>query len=546
MTHFIFVTGGVVSSLGKGISAASVAALLEARGLKVTMVKMDPYINVDPGTMSPFQHGEVFVTEDGAETDLDLGYYERFLRRAKMTKLNNFTSGRVYQDVLNKERRGDYLGGTVQVIPHITDNIKERVLRAGEGYDVAIVEIGGTVGDIESLPFMESVRQLMVELGHKRTMLMHLTLLPYIKSAAELKTKPTQHSVKELLSIGIQPDILICRTEHDVDADTKRKIALFTNVEARAVVVCKDARTIYEIPRTFYEQDVDDLICERFGYNDLPEADLSDWDNVVEALLNPEYTVRVAMVGKYVELPDAYKSVNEALLHAGIQNRVKVQIDYVNAEELESQDVVEVLKDADAILVPGGFGERGTEGKMQAIKFARENGIPFLGICLGMQLAVIEYARNVAGIADATSTEFNRSTKSPLIGLITEWLDERGEVQQRSVDSDLGGTMRLGAQKSELVEGTKTAEVYGSVEIIERHRHRYEMNNRYIPALEEKGMKISGYSPIQRLVETVEIPQHPWFIAVQFHPEFTSSPRDGHPLFAGFIDAAKKQYQKSK
>jgi len=546
MTHFIFVTGGVVSSLGKGISAASVAALLEARGLKVTMVKMDPYINVDPGTMSPFQHGEVFVTEDGAETDLDLGYYERFLRRAKMTKLNNFTSGRVYQDVLNKERRGDYLGGTVQVIPHITDNIKERVLRAGEGYDVAIVEIGGTVGDIESLPFMESVRQLMVELGHKRTMLMHLTLLPYIKSAAELKTKPTQHSVKELLSIGIQPDILICRTEHDVDADTTRKIALFTNVEARAVVVCKDARTIYQIPRTFYEQNVDDLICERFGYNDLPEADLTDWDNVVEALLNPEYTVRVAMVGKYVELPDAYKSVNEALLHAGIQNRVKVQIDYVNAEELESQDVSEVLKDADAILVPGGFGERGTEGKMKAIRFARENGVPFLGICLGMQLAVIEYARNVAGITDATSTEFNRSTKSPLIGLITEWLDERGEVQQRSVDSDLGGTMRLGAQKSELVPGTKTAEVYGSDEIIERHRHRYEMNNRYIPVLEEKGMKISGYSPVQHLVETVEIPAHPWFIAVQFHPEFTSSPRDGHPLFAGFIDAAKKQYQKTK
>jgi len=546
MTHFIFVTGGVVSSLGKGISAASVAALLEARGLKVTMVKMDPYINVDPGTMSPFQHGEVFVTEDGAETDLDLGYYERFLRRAKMTKLNNFTSGRVYQDVLNKERRGDYLGGTVQVIPHITDNIKERVLRAGEGYDVAIVEIGGTVGDIESLPFMESVRQLMVELGHKRTMLMHLTLLPYIKSAAELKTKPTQHSVKELLSIGIQPDILICRTEHDVDADTTRKIALFTNVEARAVVVCKDARTIYQIPRTFYEQNVDDLICERFGYDNLPEADLSDWDNVVEALLNPEYTVRVAMVGKYVELPDAYKSVNEALLHAGIQNRVKVQIDYVNAEELESQDVNEVLKDADAILVPGGFGERGTEGKMQAIKYARENGVPFLGICLGMQLAVIEYARNVAGITDATSTEFNRSTKSPLIGLITEWLDERGEVQQRSVDSDLGGTMRLGAQKSELVPGTKTAEVYGSDEIIERHRHRYEMNNRYIPVLEEKGMKISGYSPVQHLVETVEIPAHPWFIAVQFHPEFTSSPRDGHPLFAGFIDAAKKQYQKTK
>ena len=546
MTHFIFVTGGVVSSLGKGISAASVAALLEARGLKVTMVKMDPYINVDPGTMSPFQHGEVFVTEDGAETDLDLGYYERFLRRAKMTKLNNFTSGRVYQDVLNNERRGDYLGGTVQVIPHITDNIKERVLRAGEGYDVAIVEIGGTVGDIESLPFMESVRQLMVELGHKRTMLMHLTLLPYIKSAAELKTKPTQHSVKELLSIGIQPDILICRTEYDVDADTIRKIALFTNVEARAVVVCKDARSIYQIPRTFYEQTVDDLICERFGYNDLPEADLTDWDNVVEALLNPEYTVRVAMVGKYVELPDAYKSVNEALLHAGIQNRVKVEIDYVNAEELESLNEAEVLKNADAILVPGGFGERGTEGKMKAIQFARENGVPFLGICLGMQLAVIEYARHVVGIADATSTEFNRSTKSPLIGLITEWLDERGEVQQRNADSNLGGTMRLGAQKSELVAGTKTAQVYGSEDIIERHRHRYEMNNRYIPVLEEKGMKISGYSPIQRLVETVEIPAHPWFVAVQFHPEFTSSPRDGHPLFASFIDAAKKQHQNSK
>lgn len=546
MTHFIFVTGGVVSSLGKGISAASVAALLEARGLKVTMVKMDPYINVDPGTMSPFQHGEVFVTEDGAETDLDLGYYERFLRRAKMTKLNNFTSGRVYQDVLNKERRGDYLGGTVQVIPHITDNIKERVLRAGEGYDVAIVEIGGTVGDIESLPFMESVRQLMVELGHKRTMLMHLTLLPYIKSAAELKTKPTQHSVKELLSIGIQPDILICRTEHDVDADTKRKIALFTNVEARAVVVCKDARSIYQIPRNFYEQNVDDLICERFGYNDLPEADLTDWDNVVEALLNPEFTVRVAMVGKYVELPDAYKSVNEALLHAGIQNRVKVQIDYVDAEKLEAEDVNEVLATADAILVPGGFGERGTEGKMKAIQYARENQIPFFGICLGMQLAVIEFARHVANIADATSTEFNRSTKAPLIGLITEWLDERGELQQRSLESDLGGTMRLGAQKSELVAGTKIRDIYAVAEISERHRHRYEVNDHFIAQIEAAGMKISGYSALQHLVETVEIPEHPWFIAVQFHPEFTSSPRDGHPLFASFIGAAKQQYQKRK
>ena len=543
MTHFIFVTGGVVSSLGKGISAASVAALLEARGLKVTMVKMDPYINVDPGTMSPFQHGEVFVTEDGAETDLDLGYYERFLKRSKMTKLNNFTSGRVYQDVLNKERRGDYLGGTVQVIPHITDNIKARVLAAGKGFDVAIVEIGGTVGDIESLPFMESVRQLMVELGHKHSMLMHLTLLPYISSAGELKTKPTQHSVKELLSIGIQPDILICRTEHDVDADTRRKIALFTNVRQEAVVVCKDAKTIYEIPRNFYEQDVDDLICEQFGFDNLPEADLTDWDQVCEALFNPEFTVRVAMVGKYVELPDAYKSVNEALLHAGIRNRVKVQIDYIDAEQLESLDVNEALADADAILVPGGFGERGTEGKMKAIRFARENKIPYLGICLGMQLAVIEFARNVAGMAEATSTEFNRNTKQPLIGLITEWLDERGELQQRSNESNLGGTMRLGKQTSELVEGTKIREIYGLAEISERHRHRYEMNNRYIDDLEKVGMKISGYSAVQHLVETVEISDHPWFIAVQFHPEFTSSPRDGHPLFAGFIAAAKNQFQ---
>lgn len=543
MTHFIFVTGGVVSSLGKGISAASVAALLEARGLKVTMVKMDPYINVDPGTMSPFQHGEVFVTEDGAETDLDLGYYERFLKRSKMTKLNNFTSGRVYQDVLNKERRGDYLGGTVQVIPHITDNIKARVLAAGKGFDVAIVEIGGTVGDIESLPFMESVRQLMVELGHKHSMLMHLTLLPYISSAGELKTKPTQHSVKELLSIGIQPDILICRTEHDVDADTRRKIALFTNVRQEAVVVCKDAKTIYEIPRNFYEQDVDDLICEQFGFDNLPEADLTDWDQVCEALFNPEFTVRVAMVGKYVELPDAYKSVNEALLHAGIRNRVKVQIDYIDAEQLESLDVNEALADADAILVPGGFGERGTEGKMKAIRFARENKIPYLGICLGMQLAVIEFARNVAGMVEATSTEFNRNTKQPLIGLITEWFDERGELQQRSNESNLGGTMRLGTQTSELVEGTKIREIYGLAEISERHRHRYEMNNRYIDDLEKVGMKISGYSAVQHLVETVEISDHPWFIAVQFHPEFTSSPRDGHPLFAGFIAAAKNQFQ---
>lgn len=541
MTHFIFVTGGVVSSLGKGISAASVAALLEARGLKITMVKMDPYINVDPGTMSPFQHGEVFVTEDGAETDLDLGYYERFLKRSKMSKLNNFTSGRVYQDVLDKERRGDYLGKTVQVIPHITDNIKARVLRAGEGFDVAIIEIGGTVGDIESLPFMEAVRQLMVELGHNRSMLMHLTLLPYIASASELKTKPTQHSVKELLSIGMQPDILICRTEHDVDEDTKRKIALFTNVKQEAVIVCKDARSIYEIPRNFYEQDVDDLIVSRFGFENLPEADLSDWDSVCEGLFNPEFTVRVAMVGKYVELPDAYKSVNEALLHAGIKHRVKVQIDYVDAEELESQDEKAILSTADAILVPGGFGERGTEGKMKAIRYARENNVPYLGICLGMQLAVIEFARNVAGLTEATSTEFNKKTPQPIISLITEWLDEKGELQERSDSSNLGGTMRLGSQTSLLLEGTKMREIYGQAEIVERHRHRYEMNNHFIGDIEKAGMKVSGYSA-QNLVETVEIPSHPFFVAVQFHPEFTSSPRGGHPLFGAFVEAGKKKH----
>lgn len=540
-TKFIFVTGGVVSSLGKGISAASVAALLEARGLRVTMVKMDPYINVDPGTMSPFQHGEVFVTQDGAETDLDLGYYERFLKHSKMTKLNNFTSGRVYQEVLDAERRGDYLGKTVQVIPHITDNIKERVRRAGEGFDVAIVEIGGTVGDIESLPFMEAVRQLMVELGHKHSMLMHLTLLPYIASASELKTKPTQHSVKELLSIGMQPDILICRTEHDVDDDTRRKIALFTNVRPQAVVVCKDAKSIYQIPRIFYEQDVDDLICERFGF-ELPEANLADWDSVCEGLFNPEFTVRIAMVGKYVELPDAYKSVNEALLHAGIHNRVKVKIFYVDAEKLESQEAQEVLKEADAVLVPGGFGERGTEGKMRAIRYARENNIPYLGICLGMQLAVIEFARNVAGLTEATSTEFRPKTNQPIIGLITEWQDENGQNQTRDASSDLGGTMRLGAQKSTLLAGSKIRDIYGKDEIVERHRHRYEMNNRFIKDIEKHGMTVSGYSP-QGLVETIEIKSHPFFVAVQFHPEFTSSPRGGHPLFEAFVAAAKCKYQ---
>lgn len=538
MTHYIFVTGGVVSSLGKGITAASVATLLEARGLSVTMIKMDPYINVDPGTMSPFQHGEVFVTEDGAETDLDLGYYERFLRRSRMTKKNNFTSGRIYLDVLQKERRGDYLGATVQVIPHITDNIKERIKAGGEGYDVAIVEIGGTAGDIESLPFMEAVRQMRVEVGMRGSLLMHLTLVPYIASAGETKTKPTQHSVKEMRSIGLQPDILICRSDHTISEESRRKIALFTNVEERAVIVAEDAKSIYMIPRNLHNQQVDDLICERFGFN-LPAVDLADWDAVTDALLNPEHQVKVAMVGKYVELPDAYKSLNEALLHAGITHRSKVEIVYIDAESLENNHLSR-LEDVDAILVPGGFGERGTEGKMNAIRYARENKVPYLGICLGMQLAVIEFARNKAGLTEATSTEFNRQTKQPLIGLITEWLDERGEIQVRTDASDLGGTMRLGAQKAELVEGSLLQQIYGSTEIVERHRHRYEVNNRYINQLEEAGMKISGYSAVQHLVESVEIPEHPWFVACQFHPEFTSSPRSGHPLFASFIAAALK------
>ncbi|MDO4699245.1 MAG: CTP synthase [Moraxella sp.] len=540
MTKFIFVTGGVVSSLGKGIAAASLASVLEARGLKVTMTKMDPYINVDPGTMSPFEHGEVFVTEDGAETDLDLGYYERFLRRSKMSKANNFTSGRIYQTVLAKERRGDYLGKTVQVVPHITDEIQNRILASGEGYDVAMIEIGGTVGDIESLPFMEAVRQLLVKLGRENAMLMHLTLLPYISSAKELKTKPTQHSVKELLSIGIQPDILVCRTEHEVDADTRRKIAMFTNVPERAVAVCKDARSIYEIPRTFYEQNIDDLVCERFGF-ELPEADLSDWDKVIDGLFNAQGGIVVAMVGKYVELPDAYKSVNEALLHAGIANKVKVKIHYIDAEKLETDDnLMDELKACDAVLVPGGFGERGTQGKMMAIRHARENGVPYLGICLGMQLAVIEFACNVLGL-DANSTEFDRKTPNPIIGLITEWFDEKGDLQVRTLDSDLGGTMRLGAQKANLVAGSKLAHIYGTTTISERHRHRYEMNGRYIEALENAGMKISGYSAKQNLVETVELANHPFFVAVQYHPEFTSSPRGGHPLFNAFIGSAAQR-----
>ena len=537
MTKFIFVTGGVVSSLGKGITAASVAALLEARGIKVTMTKLDPYINVDPGTMSPFQHGEVFVTEDGAETDLDLGYYERFLRHSKMSKNNNFTSGKIYQSVLEKERRGDYLGGTVQVIPHITDEIKRRIHASGEGYDIAMIEIGGTVGDIESLPFMEAVRQMRVELGHSQSLLMHLTLVPYIASAGESKTKPTQHSVKELRSIGLQPDVLICRSEHPISEDNRRKIALFTNVEERAVILCPDAQSIYQIPSILHEQQLDDLICQRFGLQ-TNTADLSDWQAFTDVLLNAEDSVTVAMVGKYVELPDAYKSINEALLHAGVANHVKVNIAYVDAERLETENaLMDVIKNADAVLVPGGFGERGTVGKMQAISYARTHGVPYLGICLGMQLAVIEFARNVIGL-EANSTEFDKRTKEPLIALITEWFDEKGELQVRSDDSDLGGTMRLGSQKAELVEDSRLRQIYASPTISERHRHRYEMNGRYIDALQDAGMKISGYSAKQHLVEAVELTDHPWFIAVQFHPEFTSQPRGGHPLFNSFVQAA--------
>ncbi len=536
MTKFIFVTGGVVSSLGKGISAASLAALLEGRGLSVTLIKMDPYINVDPGTMSPYQHGEVFVTADGAETDLDLGYYERFLRHTKMTKKNNFTSGRIYLDVIQKERRGDYLGGTVQVIPHITDAIKQRVREGARGMDVAIVEIGGTAGDIESQPFMEAVRQLRIELGYQGSLLMHLTLIPYIASAGEHKTKPTQHSVKELRSIGLQPDVLICRSEHPVPNDAKRKISLFTNVDERAVIIAEDAKSIYQIPRRFHEQGLDDLVVERLGLT-APAVELSDWDSVVDGLLNPEREVNIAMVGKYVELIDAYKSINEALLHAGIQNKSKVRINYIDAETIEQLGTA-VLANADAILVPGGFGDRGTEGKIATVRYARENKVPYLGICLGMQVAVIEYARNVAGIKNAYSSEFDPNCEHPVIGLITEWMTEEGQIERRNANSDLGGTMRLGAQLCHLTVGSLAHQAYGEATITERHRHRYEVNNQYLPQLEAAGLRIAGKSADNSLVEMVEIPDHPWFVACQFHPEFTSSPRDGHPLFSAFVQAA--------
>ena len=534
MTQYIFVTGGVVSSLGKGISAASLATLLEARGLSVTMIKMDPYINVDPGTMSPYQHGEVFVTEDGTETDLDLGHYERFIR-TKLSRLNSFTTGRIYQDVLEKERRGDYLGATVQVIPHVTDAIKDKIQQGGAGYDVAIVEIGGTIGDIESLPFLEAVRQIRVEL-EQPSLLIHLTLVPYIATAGETKTKPTQHSVKELRSIGLQPDILICRSDHEIPPSSRKKIALFTNVQARAVISAQDCDTIYKIPRVFHEQGLDDIVVEKLGLQS-GTPDLQEWDRVAHDHLNPEHEVTIGMVGKYVELIDAYKSLNEALTHAGIGAKTRVTIRYIDAEDIESSGL-SVLDGLDAILVPGGFGDRGTEGKIQAIRHAREQRIPYLGICLGMQLAVIEYARHVVGLEGAHSTELQQDTPYPVVALITEWVREDGAIEVRTEGSDLGGTMRLGGQECRLRDDSTARTCYGSEVIVERHRHRYEVNSHYIERLEKAGLRIAGRSMDGSLVEVVEVVDHPWFVACQFHPEFTSTPRDGHGLFRGFIQAA--------
>ena len=537
MTKFVFVTGGVVSSLGKGIASASLAAILEARGLKVTLLKLDPYINVDPGTMSPFQHGEVFVTEDGAETDLDLGHYERFVRTT-MTQNNNFTTGRIYLNVIQKERRGDYLGATVQVIPHITDEIKRCIKQGADGADVAMVEIGGTVGDIESLPFLEAIRQLGIEMGPGQCAYMHLTLVPYIAVSGEIKTKPTQHSVKELRGIGIQPDVLLCRANSHLPEEERRKIALFTNVPARAVISAVDVDSIYKIPGELHAQNLDEIIASKL-HLDLPKADLSEWDKVIYDMEHPDSEITVAMVGKYVNLTESYKSLSEALIHAGLHTRTKVNIRYVDSEMIELEGAAE-LEDVDAILVPGGFGERGTEGKITAIRYARENRIPYLGICLGMQLAVIEYARDVAGLEGAHSTEFRTDTPHPVIGLITEWKNQDGSVEQRNKESDLGGTMRLGGQTCRLLDHTLVRELYGKAEILERHRHRYEFNNSYREILENAGLRIAGTSVDGSLVEIVEIPDHPWFVGVQFHPEFTSTPRDGHPLFSGYVRAARK------
>jgi CTP synthase len=538
MTKFIFVTGGVVSSLGKGIAAASIATILESRGLKVTMLKLDPYINVDPGTMSPFQHGEVFVTEDGAETDLDLGHYERFIN-ATMMKRNNFTTGQVYENVIAKERRGDYLGGTVQVIPHITDEIKRKVHEGAAGADVAMVEIGGTVGDIESLPFLEAIRQMRSQLGRNNTFYVHLSYVPYIAAAGEIKTKPTQHSVKELREIGIQPDMLVCRMDRLLPDDEKRKIALFCNVEERAVVGCYDSDSIYKIPAMLHGQGVDNIICEQLQLN-VQQADLTAWKKIVHAIENPKHKVKIAMVGKYVDLTESYKSLTEALKHAGIHTETEVDIVYVDSEAIETEGTG-CLKGMDAILVPGGFGSRGVEGKIAAVKYAREHRVPYLGICLGMQIALIEYARDVAGLAGANSTEFDLKTEHPVVALIDEWLDRDGQVEKRDANANLGGTMRLGAQEVELAANSLAAHIYGSEHIRERHRHRYEVNNHYVPKLQAAGLVVGGVSAgHERLVETVELPQseHPWFFACQFHPEFTSTPRRGHPLFTAYINAA--------
>ncbi|MCL5254675.1 MAG: CTP synthase [Gammaproteobacteria bacterium] len=542
-TKYIFVTGGVVSSLGKGIAAASLASILEARGLKVTIMKLDPYINVDPGTMSPIQHGEVFVTCDGAETDLDLGHYERFIR-ARMTKKNNFTTGRVYEDVIRRERRGDYLGATIQVIPHITNEIKRRIIDGAEGNDIALIEIGGTVGDIESQPFLEAIRQLSAEVGRHRTLFIHLTLVPFLGAAGEVKTKPTQHSVKELRSLGIQPDILICRSDRTIPANERAKIALFTNVTERAVISLKDVPSIYKIPAILKSQGIDDLVLERFGI-ECPEADLSEWEKVLYLESNPVGEVTIGFVGKYVELPDAYKSVNEALSHAGLHNRVTVNIRYIDSQDVETKGVSK-LAGVDAILVPGGFGGRGIEGKIMAAQWARENNVPYLGICLGMQVALIEYARHVAGLEDANSTEFNEHTTHPVVGLITEWMDENGQKEIRDSGSDLGGTMRLGAQQCHLLPDTKIRAIYDAETIEERHRHRYEVNNNFREQLSEAGLTFAGLSADKRLVETIEIADHPWFVAVQFHPEFTSTPRDGHRLFESFIEAARDYQQQNR
>ncbi|MFM1547387.1 MAG: CTP synthase [Candidatus Pseudothioglobus sp.] len=539
MTKYIFITGGVVSSLGKGIASASLASILETRGLNVTLLKLDPYINVDPGTMSPFQHGEVFVTNDGSETDLDLGHYERFVR-TQLGKKNNFTAGRVYENVIQRERRGDYLGATVQIIPHITDEIKKLTREGAEDADVALVEIGGTAGDIESLPFLEAIRQMSLELGRENTLFIHLTLLPFIKVAGELKTKPTQHSVKELRGIGIQPDILICRSEYPLADSDRKKIALFTNVAENSVFISLDQDTIYKVPEVLHNQGLDDIVVEKLGL-DCATADLKEWSDFVSRLGRPNHSVDIAMVGKYMDLTESYKSLSEALIHAGVHTQTKVNIHYFDSEEIEKNGA-DSLSKMSAVLVPGGFGIRGIEGKIKAVQFARENKIPFLGICLGLQVAVIEFARNMANMKGANSTEFDKNTEYPVIGLITEWQDENGNTQKRDSESHLGGTMRLGGQECELVKGSCSHKIYGADRVIERHRHRYEVNNKLIAKIEAAGLIVSGRSNDGSLVEMVEISDHPWFVACQFHPEFTSTPRDGHALFESFIKAAKKAH----